>query len=98
MSFLIFRLNLFHKGNCVIALFYATIGVLGYLSQQNHDFLSHGNYFAHADQNVEGNSSMFFDGVRAVIAFSLLLTIPVDCLVASSACQRLMRRYQRSRR
>lgn len=74
-----------------VTLVYVTFGILGYLSMKSKgDKVMNLNFFMLSD----GESS-FFDGTRIVFAASLLLTIPVDCLVATTTWRRMWHRYHR---
>ena len=73
---------------------YLVFGIFGYLSHlQENDRLNRFNFFLDFDQS-SSPVSVFFDATRAVVACSLLLTIPVDSLVAATTLRRVLHRLR----
>jgi len=78
------------RANVLIVCIYALFGVLGYLAHMRK--LERFNFFLDFDgvEGVEG--SIVFDITRGIVALGLLLTFPMDTLVASTTARRLYRR------
>jgi hypothetical protein len=51
------------------------------------------DYFLEFDTDSK-TSKLYFNVLSGVVALSLLLTVPVDCLVAATTCKRLFTRYR----
>mmetsp|Transcript_3139 Transcript_3139/g.4900 ORF Transcript_3139/g.4900 Transcript_3139/m.4900 type:complete len:757 (-) Transcript_3139:295-2565(-) len=69
---------------------YILFGVSGYLSMARKGIdVNNFNYFL----DNQGEDVILYDIARVVVVSSLLLTIPVDCLIASTTWRRLYRRY-----
>jgi hypothetical protein len=76
------------RSHFVLALMYIAFGVLGYLSDvKTNRTLTNIDYFLEFEGT--GKNRVYFDILSAIVAFSLLLTVPVDCLVATTTCKRL---------
>lgn len=76
-----------------IYIIFGSFGFLSFISFGNED--SKFNYFLEND--VPKDISLFFDCMSALVAFSLLLTMPVDCLVAVTTFRRLLRYFYKNR-
>ncbi len=78
------------RSSITVTLIYLFFGIFGYISKFRKEILlDNFNYFlSNADERKE-----VFDPSRAVLAFSLLLTIPVDCLVCATTWRRLYSKY-----
>ncbi|KAJ1402817.1 transmembrane amino acid transporter protein-domain-containing protein, partial [Ochromonadaceae sp. CCMP2298] len=71
---------------------YIIFGVAGFLSMARMGIdADQFNYFL----DDQGENKIVYDVSRVVVVSSLLLTIPVDCLIASSTWRRLYQRYFR---
>lgn len=70
----------------VIFVLYTVFGVCGYVAKDRRDLRIDTFNFFLSDQSEIRN---VFDPARGVVAFSLLLTMPVDCLVAATTWRRL---------
>jgi hypothetical protein len=86
------------RSHASLALMYIAFGVLGYLSDvKTNRTLTNVDYFLEFEG--KGKARVYFDVLSAVVAFSLLLTVPVDCLVATTTCRRLyVKLFRRKRR
>lgn len=69
-------------------------GTFGYVSRDRiGEPMDHHDYFIdNRDEN-----KIVFDVARIMVAFCLLLTIPVDCLVANTTFRRIAGRYTNSK-
>lgn len=78
---------------CGVLLLYLLFAIAGYFAKsRQHVVLDSFNFFA----GEEGEKSIVFNPARILVAVSLLLTIPVDCLVATTTWRRLRTKYLRS--
>lgn len=80
----------------VIFLLYTLFGICGYIAKDRRDLLVDGFNFFLSDAH---ETPAVFDPARCLVAFSLLLTLPVDNLVAATTWRRLWakmikRKYQ----
>jgi len=80
------------KSTVGITLLYLLFGILGFVSKQRKGIkLDTFNFFLdNSDEN-----QIVFDPARAMIAFSLLMTIPVDCLIAVTSWRRMFAKYRK---
>jgi hypothetical protein len=69
----------------IVVVFYIVFGVLGYLAHLSK--LARFNFLL----DFDGSSNLFFDTTRAMFALWILLSFPVDCLVASTTLRRVVR-------
>jgi hypothetical protein len=81
----------------VVIMMYLVFGTLGYASHMTsrlHRF----NFFLDFDSSSASSSniSLIFDVFRGLVALSVLLLMPGDCLVASTAIRRTLRRAKAS--
>lgn len=79
------------RATSLIVVLYLTFGIFGYLSHiEDGDQLNRFNYYL----DFDSGGSAFFDITRSIVSASLLLTMPVDCLVAATTLRRV---YLRAR-
>jgi hypothetical protein len=82
------------RSHIIIAILYSIFGVFGFLSKlETGDKLGF-NYFT-STSTMMSTDLVLYDISRCILAFSLLLTYPVDCLVAVSTFRHIFRRYIR---
>jgi hypothetical protein len=70
----------------VIFILYTLFGICGYIAKDQRDLRIDGFNFFLSDQHEK---HVVFDPARSMVAFSLLLTLPVDSLVAATTWRRL---------
>eukprot|EP01039_Chlorochromonas_danica_P005480 gene5480-6032_t len=80
------------KAYFVLIVLYLFFGIFGYIAiRRMGNDLSNVNFFlSDGDER-----KVIFDPVRVMVAFSLLLTIPVDCLVATTTWRRFFSKYMK---
>lgn len=76
----------------LLVLVYLLFGLFGYVAKERLDeHMSHVNFFVVSSGDHVRRE--IFDPARVAVAFSLLLTIPVDCLVAATTTRRFYSKY-----
>lgn len=80
------------RSHIIIAVLYSIFGVFGFLSKIETGDKLEFNYFT-SSTNMLATDLAIYDISRSILAFSLLLTYPVDCLVAVSTFRHVFRRY-----
>ncbi|RYH32328.1 hypothetical protein EON65_00685, partial [archaeon] len=78
----------------LLVLVYLLFGVFGYIAKERlNEHMNNVNFFiVNSGDDVRRE---IFDPARVAVAFSLLLTIPVDCLVAGTTTRRFYSKYQK---
>eukprot|EP01032_Pedospumella_encystans_P024559 gene24559-27775_t len=84
--------NAVGKASFSVCLLYLLFGVAGYLTMARKGVtMDNFNYFL----DDRGENIVLYNVARVIVVSSLLLTIPVDSLIASSTWRRLYNRYLR---